>query len=88
MICKEDDVKIQSNIEVDFKKNPFYKGDISENQMCLVNIGLQVKAAKFSSIEPLKIAFDKPAICNSGDICVILKPESTSIRILGSGKIK
>ena len=88
IICKEGSVQIQTEVELDFTKNKFYKGDITENQMCLVNIGLQVKAAKFSSVAPLKITFDKPAICNSGDICVILKPESTSIRILGSGKIK
>jgi len=88
IICKEGDVSIKSEIDIDFKKTPFYKGDISENQMCLVNVGLQVKAAKFSSIDPIKLKFDKPAICNSGDICVILKPESTTIRILGSGIIK
>lgn len=88
IICNEDGVTIQTEVELDFKKNQFYKGDIAENQMCLVNIGLQVKAAKFSSINPLKITFDKPTICNSGDVCVILKPESTSVRILGSGKIK
>lgn len=88
IICNEGDVDIKSEIEINFKKTPFYKGDISQNQMCLVNVGLQVKAAKFSSIDPVKLKFDKPAICNSEDICVILKPESTTIRILGSGIIK
>ncbi len=88
MICKEGDVDIKSEIEINFKKSQFYKGDISQNQMCLVNVGLQVKAAKFSSLDPVKLKFDKPAICNSDDICVILKPESTTIRILGSGIIK
>ena len=88
VMCNEGEVDIKSEIELDFKKTPFYKGEISENQMCLVNIGLQVKAAKFSSIEPVKLKFDKPTICNSGDTCIILKPESTTIRILGSGIIK
>lgn len=87
IICQENGVIIKSEIALDFQKNQFYKGDISENQMCLVNIGLQIKAAKFSSLSPLKLRLDKPAIYNQGDVCVILKPESTSIRILGSGKI-
>ena len=88
IICQEGDVTIKSEFEIDFIKNQFYKGEISENQMCLVNIGLQVKAAKFSSVDPLKLTLDKPAVCNSGDVCVILKPESTTIRIMGSGKVK
>ena len=88
IICEEGSVQVKSEIELDFKKNQFYKGDIAENQGCLVNIGLQIKAAKFSSISPLKLTFEKPVVYNSGDIAVILKPESTTIRILGSGSIK
>lgn len=88
VICEEGSVKVNSEIELDFVKNPFYKGDISENQGCLVSIGLQIKAAKFTSISPVKLTFEKPVLYNVGDIAVILKPESTTIRILGSGKIK
>ena len=88
VICEEGSVKVNSEIELDFVKNSFYKGDISENQGCLVNIGLQIKAAKFTSISPVKLTFEKPVLYNVGDIAVILKPESTTIRILGSGKIK
>lgn len=88
IICEEDSVQVKSEIELDFKKNPFYKGEIAENQGCLVNIGLQIKAAKFSSISPLRLVFEKPVVYNSGDIAVILKPESTTIRILGNGPIK
>ena len=87
ILCEDDSIPVKSEIELDFKKNPFYKGDVSENQMCMVNIGLQIKAAKFSSVNPLKLSFEKPAVCDKTDTCVILKPESTSIRILGSGKI-
>jgi len=87
IICKENGVTVKSEIELDFTKCPFYKGEITENQMCLVNIGLQIMAAKFSSVNPVKLILDKPTICNIGDRCVILKPESVTIRILGSGKI-
>ena len=87
VISVEDAVDIKNEIELDFEKSPFYKSEIAENQGCLVNIGLQIKAAKFSSITPLKLIFEKPVVCKKNDIAVILKPESTTIRILGSGKI-
>ena len=88
MISEEGAVNVKTEIELDFQKNPFYKGEIAENQGCLVSIGLQIKAAKFSSISPLKLTFEKPIVCKKDQIAVILKPESTTIRILGSGKIK
>ena len=87
VISVEDAVEIKTEIELDFEKSPFYKSEIAENQGCLVNIGLQIKAAKFSSITPLKLIFEKPVVCKKNDIAVILKPESTTIRILGRGKI-
>ena len=87
VISVEDAVDVKTEIELDFEKSPFYKNEITENQGCLVNIGLQTKAAKFSSIAPLKLIFEKPIVCKKNDIAVILKPESTTIRILGSGKI-
>jgi len=88
IISQEGAVLVNSEIELDFTKSPFYKSEISEGQMCLVSIGLQVKAAKFSSISPLKLSFEKQIAYHTGDIAVILKPESTTIRILGSGPIK
>jgi len=88
ILCEDDSIPVKSEIELDFKQTPYYKGEISENQMCLVNIGLQIKAAKFSSVNPVKLKLDKPAVCDQKDTCIILKPESTSIRILGSGTIK
>jgi selenocysteine-specific translation elongation factor len=87
VISAENVVDVKTEIELDFKKSPFYKNDIAENQGCLVSVGLQIKAAKFSSISPLKLLFEKPIVCKKNDIAVILKPESTTIRILGSGKI-
>ena len=83
----DNSLHVTTEIKLDFKKNPFYKSEIAENQGCLVNIGLQIKAAKFTSISPLKLVFEKPIVCKKNQIAVILKPESTTIRILGSGKI-
>lgn len=88
IISEEGAKEVKTEIVLDFQKNIFYKGEIAENQGCLVSIGLQVKAAKFSSISPLKLTFEKPIVCKKNEIAVILKPESTTIRILGSGKIQ
>ena len=88
VISEADAVDVKTEIELDFQKSPFYKNDIAENQGCLVSIGLQIKAAKFSSITPLKLTFEKPVICKAGQTAVILKPESSTIRILGSGTIQ
>jgi len=88
VIAAEGVVDIKTELELDFTKSPFYKNEIAENQGCLVNIGLQIKAAKFVSLSPLKLSFEKPVICKKGEIAVILKPESTTIRILGSGPIQ
>ncbi|MEX0855347.1 MAG: EF-Tu/IF-2/RF-3 family GTPase [Nitrosopumilaceae archaeon] len=86
-LCQDDSQNIQSEIELDFTQNPFYKSTISENQMCLVSIGMQIKSAKFKSIKPFTLQLDKPVVCDKNEICVILKPESPTVRILGSGKI-
>jgi selenocysteine-specific translation elongation factor len=88
IISQENAVFVNSEIQLEFTKSPFYKSEISKGQMCLVSVGLQIKAAKFSSINPLKLIFEKPIAYHTGDIAVILKPESSTIRILGSGPIK
>jgi selenocysteine-specific translation elongation factor len=88
VISEDKVVDVKTELELDFQKSPFYKSDIAENQGCLVNIGLQIKSAKFTSISPLKLIFEKPIVCKKGQIAVILKPESTTIRILGSGIIQ
>ena len=88
VISQEGAVDVKTEIKLDFQKSPFYKSDIAENQGCLVSIGLQIKSAKFSSISPLILKFEKPVVCKTGQIVVILKPESATIRILGSGTIQ
>ncbi|HII04333.1 MAG TPA: elongation factor Tu [Candidatus Nitrosotenuis sp.] len=88
LLCAPGSEIVSTEIELSFTKSPFYKGDIAPNQMCLINVGLQIKPAKFASINPLKLILEKPLVHNKGDVCVILKPESTSIRLLGSGPIK
>lgn len=88
ILCTPHLEQVSSEIEIDFKKSQFYKSEISQNQMCLVSVGLQIKPAKFTTVDPMKLTLDKPLVYSKGDICVILKPESQSTRLLGSGIIK
>jgi selenocysteine-specific translation elongation factor len=87
IITSDESLEVKTEIEIDFKQSPFYKGEISENQMCLVSVGLQIKSAKFSSISPVKLTLDKPIVCRKNEICLLVKPESTTVRVIGSGKI-
>ena len=83
----DDSLEVKTELVVTFKKSPYYKGEISENQMCLLNVGLQIKAVKISSVSPFRLTLEKPIICKKNDICLFIKPESTTVRIIGSGKI-
>ncbi|MEO9308361.1 MAG: EF-Tu/IF-2/RF-3 family GTPase [Nitrososphaera sp.] len=87
VLCMPNVVQISQEIEIDYVQSKFFKDKISENQMFLVSIGLQIRPVKIVSLTPMKLSLGKPIVYEKGDICVILKPESTSIRIVGSGKI-
>ena len=82
-----DSMTIAQEITLDYHQNTFFKGELTENQMFLVDIGLQIRPAKITSLSPMKLSLGKPAVFEKNDICVILKPESQTIRIVGSGKI-
>ena len=75
-------------LELEFRKSPFYKDDIMENQTFIVNIGLQMKPCKIVSVSPLRISLTKPAVVSREDRLVLLKPESQTTRIIGHGSIK
>ena len=83
----DDSLEVKTELLITFNQSPYYKGEISDNQMCLINIGLQIKAVKISSISPFKLILEKPIICKKNDTCLLIKPESTTVRIIGSGKI-
>lgn len=86
-LCTGDDVRIAQDITLEYLQNKFFKEKLAENQTFLVNIGLQTRAAKITSLNPMKLSLNKPASFIKNEICVILKPESQSVRIVGSGPI-
>lgn len=86
-LCIGDEIIVSQDIALDYLQNKFFKDNLTENQTFLVNIGLQTRAAKIVSLKPMKLSLNKPASFVKNDICVILKPESQTIRIVGSGQI-
>ncbi|MGI0047339.1 MAG: EF-Tu/IF-2/RF-3 family GTPase [Nitrosotalea sp.] len=82
-----DGIDVSQDVTLDYLQNKFFKDKLSENQTFLVNIGLQIRAAKITSLNPMKLSLNKPTAFIKNDICVILKPESQTIRIVGSGPI-
>ena len=87
VLCTPDSVQVAEEITLDYVQSQFFKDKIGENQMFLVNIGLQIRPAKIVSLKPMKLSLGKAAVFDKNDICVILKPESQTIRIVGSGAI-
>lgn len=87
ILCTPDSITVSQEVTLDYHQNAFFKGELAENQMYLVNIGLQIRPAKILSLNPMKLSLGKPTVFEKNDICVILKPESQTIRIVGSGKI-
>ena len=79
--------RVATEVRIDFAKTPFYKGEPSPNQMCLVSVGLQIIPAKFAATDPVVLVLDRPAVCEHGETCTVLKPDSPGVRIMGGGRI-
>ena len=47
-----------------------------------------MKPCKIVSVSPFRISLTKPAVVSREDRLVLLKPESQTTRIIGSGSIK
>lgn len=86
-LCSEDDILVAQDITLNYSQNKFFKENIAENQTFLTNIGLQIRAARITSLNPMKLSLNKPVTIVKDDICVILKPESLTVRIVGSGSV-
>ncbi len=87
VLCTQNNILVSQEITLNYTPNKFFRENVSENQTFLVSIGLQIRAAKIISMNPMKLSLNKAASYTKGEICVILKPESLAIRIVGSGLI-
>lgn len=89
ILCHMDDViPVRDTIRLDYNATPFYKGRTDRGQMCLASVGLQVVPGTITSdTEPLLVSLGRPLACDDGQTVTILRPDSDSVRISGSGTI-
>ena len=72
-------------VPVGYEPSPFYRGPMAAGQGCLVSIGMQIRAARIASARPLRLVLERPAAWFPSYRAVVLRPESGTSRIAGSG---
>lgn len=88
IICAPGAIKTANDhIAIRFKKSPFYKGDVLDNQMYMMSVGMQIRPVKVKTEgEMLHVSFEKSIGYQAGQTCVLLKPDSSGTRIIGKGE--
>ena len=78
-----------TEVAVQYEPSPFYKGPMGAGQGCIVGIGMQVRAARIASVSEgrLGLVLEKPAAWSDAYTAVVLRPESATTRIAGSGRL-
>ncbi|MEO9363939.1 MAG: EF-Tu/IF-2/RF-3 family GTPase [Nitrososphaera sp.] len=87
VICAPCTVKVASGpVAAKFQKSPFFKGELADNQMYMLSVGMQIRPVKVKLAgEMLEITPEKPMVYLPGQACVLLKPDSQTTRIIGKG---
>lgn len=77
-------------IPAEYIKSPYYKGDLIENQTCLLSVGMQIKPVKIkhTNTDTIEIISEKPLVIFSGQNYALLKPDNLGTRIIGKGVIQ
>jgi selenocysteine-specific translation elongation factor len=79
-----------ADFQLNFIKNPYFKEEISETQNYMMSVGLQIRTVKIKVMPDsiLLISFEKPLAFVENDLCILFKPDSKSMRIMGHGIMK
>jgi selenocysteine-specific translation elongation factor len=90
VICAPGTVKVASGpIFAKFQKSPFFKGELADNQMYMLSVGMQIRPVRVKldpeSSDMLEVTPEKPMVYLPGQACVLLKPDSQTTRIIGKG---
>lgn len=92
-------IKIATNeniLTAKFKRNSFFKGQVLEDQNYMLALGLQIKPAKIKritnddldhNINIIEIVPEKPVVYVQNQIFLLLKLDTSGIRIVGQGII-
>ena len=76
-----------ADFQLNFIKNPYFKEEISETQNYMMSVGLQIRTVKIKVMPDsiLSISFEKPLAFVKKDLCILFKPDSKGMRIMGHG---
>ena len=76
-----------AEFQLRFIKNPYFKEEISETQNYMMSVGLQIRTVKIKVMPDsiLSISFEKPLAFVKKDLCILFKPDSKGMRIMGHG---
>ena len=79
-----------ADFQLRFIKNPYFKEEISETQNYMMSVGLQIRTVKIKVMPDsiLSISFEKPLAFVKKDLCILFKPDSKGMRIMGHGIMK
>jgi selenocysteine-specific translation elongation factor len=87
VICAPGTVKVATGpVSAKFQKSPFFKGELADNQMYMLSVGMQIRPVKIKLAgDMMEITPEKPMCYLPGQACVLLKPDSQGSRIIGKG---
>jgi selenocysteine-specific translation elongation factor len=87
VICAPGTVKVAAGpVNAKFQKSPFFKGELADNQMYMLSVGMQIRPVKVKVAgDMVEITPEKPMCYLPGQACVLLKPDSQGSRIIGKG---
>jgi len=88
VLSKSEDLFVSSNLNSRYySKNPYFTEQLSETEIYLVSVNLQVKPAKINLSNDGYPAIEllKPLVVSSKQDYVLLKPDAKGVRICGRG---
>lgn len=95
VICAPDALKVSSSeVLLRFTKSPFFRSELPENQMYMISIGMQIRAARIKKRDGgegdniFSVMLEKPAAYKPGQSCILLKPDNQGSRIIGKGLLQ
>jgi selenocysteine-specific translation elongation factor len=88
IICSGDNIKTADTevLVIDYSKNKYYKGDITDTQTYLLSVGLQIKPVKIViNKSKILLSLEKPISYYEKQKFLLLKPDSKTTRIIAEG---
>lgn len=79
-----------TDFQIKFIKNKYFKEEISETQNYMISVGLQIRTVKVKQLTDgvLQISFEKPVAYLKNEKCILFRPDSKGMRIMGYGLLE